>query len=397
MKGNDSMAFTGKATYAAGASLPEIAEDVSDIIGIISPHETPLLSHFGDPRREAKSTIHEWLEDSLLPNTDTINESSFTPNATSAASFDVSNGAYFLAGDQVRPEGSAEIMIVDSAAGDTLTVVRGYGGTTAEALTDGQTLHILGNAALEGAESPAVRFTNRVRRQNYAQIFTSAVEVSGSQLAATTIGVEDELQYQMQERLRELLRDLENCVINGVAPAANPEGSSTVRRTMNGILGQLVSNVNTPGDAVLPLGDGGGSDLLNEAILNTMMRSIWEQSSASVDTIVCHGVQKRRINQMIGDRRGFMPSDTTLSDLVSVYESDFGVARVIVSRWAPKDSVILLDSTRTSVLPLAGRSFQFKRLASAGDSEVGQVIGEYTMELRNENAHGVITGLGTAV
>lgn len=397
MKGSATMAFTGKATYSAGAALPEIAEDVSDIIGIISPHETPLLNHLGDPRREAKSTIHEWLEDSLLPNTDAVDEDSFTPNATSATTFGVTNGSYFLAGDQVRPEGSAEILLVESVSSNDLTVVRGYGGTTAEALADGQKLHILGNAALEGAESPAVRFTNRVRKQNYAQIFTSAVEVSGSQLAATTVGIEDELQYQMQERLRELLRDLENCVINGVAPAADPEGSGTVRRTMNGVLGQLSSNVNTPGDAVLPLGDGGGADLLNEAVLNTMMRSIWEQSSASVDTIVCHGVQKRRINQMVGDRRGYVASDTTLKDLVSVYESDFGVARVIVSRWVPKDTVLLMDSTRASVLPLAGRSFQFKRLASGGDSETGQVIGEYTLELRNENAHGAITGLGTAV
>ncbi len=99
------MAFTGKATYSAGAGLPEIAEDVSDIIGLISPHETPLLHHLGDPRREARSTVHEWLEDSLLPNTDVIDESSFTPNATSATAFEVSNGSYFLAGDQVRPEG----------------------------------------------------------------------------------------------------------------------------------------------------------------------------------------------------------------------------------------------------------------------------------------------------
>jgi len=391
------MAFSGKATYSAGATLPELAEDVSDLIGIISPHETPLLDHLGDPRREATSTVHEWLEDTLLPNTDAVDEDSFSPNATDATTFGVVNGSYFLAGDQVRAEGSGEIMLVESVSGDDLTVVRGYGGTTAAALADGQALHILGNAALEGAESPEVRFTNRVRRQNYAQIFTSAVEVSGSQLAATTIGIEDEMQYQMQERLRELLRDLENCVINGVAPAASPEGTGSVRRTMNGVLAQLSSNVNSPGDALLPLGDGGGADLLNESILNTMMRSIWEQSSASVDTIVCHGVQKRRINQMIGDRRGFMPSDTTLRDLVSVYESDFGVARVVVSRWVPKDTVLLLDSTRASVLPLAGRSFQFKRLASGGDSETGQVIGEYTLELRNENAHGAITGLGTAV
>ena len=40
------MAFTGKATYSAGVTLPELAEDVSDLIGIISPYETPLLDTF---------------------------------------------------------------------------------------------------------------------------------------------------------------------------------------------------------------------------------------------------------------------------------------------------------------------------------------------------------------
>jgi len=60
------MPFTGKATYSAGATLPEIAEDVSDIIGIVSPYETPLLDHLGDARRAARSTVHEWLEDALV-------------------------------------------------------------------------------------------------------------------------------------------------------------------------------------------------------------------------------------------------------------------------------------------------------------------------------------------
>ena len=37
----------------------------------------------------------------------------------------------------------------------------------------------------------------------------------------------------------------------------------------------------------------------------------------------------------------------------------------------------------------------FKKLGATGDSEMGQVIGEYTLELRNENAHGLIRGLAT--
>jgi len=60
------MPFTGKATYDAGSTLPELVEDVSDLISIVSPFETPLLDHLGDPRSPALSTIHEWIEDALV-------------------------------------------------------------------------------------------------------------------------------------------------------------------------------------------------------------------------------------------------------------------------------------------------------------------------------------------
>lgn len=146
------MPFTGKATYDAGATLPEIAEDVADVIGLISPHETPLLDHLGDPRIAARSTVHEWLEDALLPNTDLINQASFTPSATAATQFSVDHGSRFRIGDQIRADGAREIMLVTAITANQLTVIRGYGGTTAEALADNKKLLILGNAALEGAD-----------------------------------------------------------------------------------------------------------------------------------------------------------------------------------------------------------------------------------------------------
>ena len=59
----------------------------------------------------------------------------------------------------------------------------------------------------------------------------------------------------------------------------------------------------------------------------------------------------------------------------------------------PADSALFLDSSRVQVLPLSARSFHYKPLASTGDSEVGQVIGEYTLEFKNENAHGLVRGL----
>jgi hypothetical protein len=390
VKGEKQMAFIGKATYSAGTTLPELAEDVSDLIGIISPYETPLLDALGNPMREATSTHHEWLEDELLPNKDAINDSTFTDPAADT-DFVVDNGGRFRVGDQIQVEGSEELMLVTGINGDTLTVVRGYAGTTPEDLADNQVINILGNAALEGDDKPDARFTNRSRCGNYTQIFTASVEVSGTDIAASQLGLADELDFQKQERLRGLIRDLENTVVNGGKPTSNPEGSGSVRRSMKGIIQHLASNVFHTGDSGFPSGTG-----LDETKVNYVLREIWKASNGNVDLIVVGGFQKRQINAFCADSRTYAANDTTFTNMISIYESDFGVCRIVTSRWIPQDAVLFLDSSRICVLPLAGRSFHFKPLASSGDYECGELIGEYTLELKNEAAHGIIRDLSTS-
>ena len=384
------MAFTGKATYSAGTTLPELAEDVSDVIGIISPYETPLLDALGDPLREATSTHHEWLEDELLPNKDAINDDTYT-DPSADTDFVVDHGSRFRIGDQIQVESSEELMLVTNISTNTLTVVRGYAGTTPENLADNQVINILGNAALEGADKPSARFTNRSRCGNYTQILTATVEVSGTDMAASQLGLSDEMDYQKQERLRELIRDLENTIINGGQPASNPEGSGSVRRSMNGIVQHLATHVFHTGDSGFPTGTD-----LDEAKINYVLRQIWTSSSANVDLIIVGGFQKRKINAFCADSRAYGANDTTFTDMISIYESDFGVCKIITTRWMPQDAALLLDSSRINVLPLAGRSFHFKPLASGGDYECGELIGEYTVELKNEAAHGLIRDLSTS-
>ena len=305
--------------------------------------------------------------------------------------FVVDNGGRFRVGDQIQIEGSEELMLVTSIDSNTLTVVRGYAGTTPENLADDQVINILGNAALEGADKPNARFTNRSRYSNYTQIFTASIEISGTDIAASQLGLADELDFQKQERLREMIRDLENTVINGGQPSSNPEGSGSVRRSMKGIVQHLSANVFHTGDSGFP----SGSDLDEEKI-NYVLRKIWENSSGNVDLIVVGGFQKRKINSFCANSRSFGANDTTFTDMISIYESDFGVCRIVTTRWLPQDAVLLLDSTRVNVLPLAGRSFHFKPLASSGDYECGELIGEYTLELKNEAAHGLIRDLSTS-
>lgn len=380
------MAFTGKATYSAGATLPEIAEDVSDLVTIASPHETPLLDALGDPARVARSTVHEWLEDALIGNTDVLS------TEVSATVWAVGNISLYRPGDQVLVDGGVERVLVTAVdtAQSRITVTRGYGGTTQATISDDLPLTILGNAALEGDDAGTSRTTNRVRRSNYTQIFTSTIEVSGSELAVSQIGVRDEMDYQKANRVRELLRDLENSVINGVAPASNPQGSTTARRTMRGIRSFIQSNVFAPGVGGFP-----SDTKLTEAALNLALRTIWQEASSRVDLIVVNGREKRRINEFVATNRRFFSVNETYKDMVSVYESDFGTCRVIVSRNVPAGTVLLLDSSRISVMPLAGRSFHHKPLARTGDSDRGEVLGEYTLEFRNESAHGLIQGFTT--
>jgi len=178
------MSFSGKSTYDAGTGLPELIEDVSDIIGIVSPFETPLLNHLGDPKRAATNTIHEWLEDTLLPNSDTVNQTTFTPNAQDATAVTVNNGPRFQLGDLVRPGNAPEVIQVTAVSGNNLTVVRRHGGTPASSLSNTLKLTILGNAALEGADALTARFTSRARKQNYTQIFTATVDVTGTMQAS---------------------------------------------------------------------------------------------------------------------------------------------------------------------------------------------------------------------
>lgn len=381
------MPFTGKATYDGGSTLPELVDDVSDLVGLISPFDTPLLDAMGSPRYAAKSTRHEWFEDKLNPGYSHIdNAAGYNASATSWV---VDQGNAFRIGDLVKPEGSDEVLQVIAVSSNTLTVARGYGGSPAAAVNDHQRLRVIGHAALEGEDAPLPAFQNRQRRENFTQIFTESVMISGSLDAVGLHAVEREFDYQVIQRLRELLRSLEQSVINGFKSAASPEGSASARRTMGGLL-QFISGP----DAVV---HDAAAAALDEATLNSALRACWEKGGRP-GAIVCGGFQKRRISSFIQSARRYEAESTVLKSLVDVYESDFGAQRVILSRWVPADKVLLLDLDKIQVLPLQGRSFFVKPLAESGDFRKAQIIGEYTLEVLNagDGGQGVITNLATA-
>jgi len=365
------MAFSGRATYS---NFNAIAEDVSEIVSMISPRETPLLDLLGDAPYPAKSTLHEWLEDDLSPNTIITSSNVASTAADTALGVAASKASRLQVGMILRGPATAgsEYLLIVAIAGNTITVSRGFGGTLANSFTAGDTIEMIADAALEGDDVTVDTSGVRSRKQNFVQLFKKDVIVSGTQEAVTQLGgVSDEFSYQQTQRLREALRDLEKTVINGIL-SGNTIGTASARRTLKGIRSFITTNVNSVGAT------------LTESWFGNAIKSAWDNGGTDLDIVVAGVNYKRIIDSFNGSRKLIPNEDTRFSQLVSEYESTFGMLKVVLSRWMPANELLILASGRVKVLPLNGRSFQFKEVASQGDSRKGMVLGEYTLEFRNE-------------
>jgi len=368
------MPFNGLATYD---NFEGIGEDVSDLVAFLAPFETPLLDVVGTSDHPATNVKHEWLEDTLNPTTDAA--STAVASATGEGVLTVAHPGYFRIGDLIQLD--KEVMLVNSVSDvSTIGAARGYGGTAAAAHAAGCAITIIGNAALEGEETDEDRTTRQVRKANYCQIIKVGVKLSGTAQAVGWITTGDKLADVKVMRLREVLRDLEKTILLGRTDVATI-GSETARRSMAGIVCSLATNVTSCAS-------------LTETALNDLLQACHNQGSRDVDLIVAPPKQKRVISSWNSARIHVTNEANAYRNVVEVYESDFGTQRVIMNRWLPEDTLLVLDSSRIKAVPLAGRSFRYEELAKGGDYLRGQIVGEYTLELRNENAHGMLQGLG---
>ena len=66
---------------------------------------------------------------------------------------------------------------------------------------------------------------------------------------------------------------------------------------------------------------------------------------------------------------------------------------MVMDRWCPVTEAYILESGKVGFYTL--RSFEMKELSRAGDSLKGEVVGEISLLVANEEAHGKITGITT--
>ena len=138
-----------------------IAVDMRDQIAQLEPNESPFITFLRASKkntRVAHNPKFEWMEDKLVPNATTL-ATAIAANNTTSVVVATGDGKLFRAGTILMA--STEAMQVTAVSTDTLTVTRGFGGTTALASIALNTpIYIIGTPNAENATCCSVHSGN---------------------------------------------------------------------------------------------------------------------------------------------------------------------------------------------------------------------------------------------
>jgi hypothetical protein len=247
------------------------------------------------------------------------------------------------------------------------------------------------NTHVEGADASGWASADRDRLTNYCQIFTQPFAVTTTQEVVDTAGIKSEKAYQAAKKMKEHKRDIEYAVFNNTTAGA--AGNATTARTFKGI--KAFISAATPDHLIAPA--GGANTVLAESDLQDGIEACWNEGGM-VDTVLCSAKVKRRISgftKVTGlavttsgtteqEMRTVGAADKKLTRAIDVYETDFGLLRIIPDRYIPIDTgtggstdVYILEMQRWD-MPFLIRTF-IEDLAKLGDSFRSWVYSQLTL------------------
>jgi len=355
---------------------------IGDIIQMIDPRDTPLIELIGGLNAgrdkfqiSLNNTKVELLEDELDPLSTTANQG--TTITTATLSLTVTDASIFQDGHVIKMDSEYSVVTAVSTANNTITLnSRAYGGTNATHAT-GVTIEIVGMARAEGDDADYGPVVDITAPFNYTSIFQKGLNVSGTQQEFSQYGIDDELSYQADKAIPHLLRLVERATFEGIRQA----GSATTRRSMGGLGTFITDNTIGAGGTIVKAdidglmekcyADGGFPDALvmNHAVANDL-RAILDTSSF---------VRMTQENTAFGMRE------------IEFVRTQYGELKLVISRWCPVGTAYMLTTSKVGLITY--RPFRRYAIAKAGDSWKEEVVGEFTMLVANDKAHGKITGI----
>jgi hypothetical protein len=257
------------------------------------------------------------------------------------------------------------------------------------------------NSVLEGDDGVTDTATPTARLGNIHQISDKVARVSGTQRSVDHAGRDDELDYQVMLKGKELKRDMETILL---ANQGRNSGAPGTPRAVGAVLSWIFSNTSKgtngsdPSSAQVGVSvrTDGTMRAFTEALLKGVLQSAWN-NGGDPDVIMAGGFNKQQFSTFTGRSSPMEEAKSKkIVATVDVYESDFGTLKVVPNRFQRARDVLVLQMDMWAMGALPGRNMVSHPLAKTGDSDRKQLLSEYTLEARNEKASGGVFDVTSA-
>jgi hypothetical protein len=266
--------------------------------------------------------------------------------------------------------------------------------------TDSLAAATVANAAVEGDDATDATMSPTVRVGNYTQIVQKTIKISGTLESVDKAGRRSEKAYQLAKASAEIKRDMETII---TANQGRDAGSSSSARKLGALLSWIKTNTSkgTSGTDPTTIGVSTRSDGATRSFTETILKDVIQKvytAGGTPKVLMVGAYQKQAVSAFAGiaAQRYMAPGNepTTIIGAADVYMSDFGTVSVVPNRFMRTRDALVLDPDYAALAYL--RPFATNELAKTGDSEKTQILAEFTLEVRNEAAHGIAADLAVA-
>jgi hypothetical protein len=325
-----------------------------------------------DGSGSVEDTTFHWNEEAL--NADTLTVSGSVTSSGTSIVVASGHGARTHIGDLLKnkAEGSLEVSQVTAISTDTLTLSRGYSGTTKASIADAATLVVM-PAFQEGSDWSADKSVAPVDRSNYTQIvFAGDLLISRSQMKRRMATIAMDVDRQLANRAIELKRYWTSLALYGEDAASSPAGSDSVYRTTKGMRNFITTY--------------GTVDADNEAISLSVLDSnnlICVNAGKYPDTLLIGTDLVGGINGINASHRNAYESDTKMGYVVNqVLLGQGNVVDVVVDARVNTGDAFLYNRGDVTLRALAGSGMFIIAATDFVDGVKRRVGSEMGLEFR---------------
>ena len=359
---------------------------INEAFEIARSNRTGILSvvGMGSPRQAYDGYKMGWLDFRI----DATSSATTAAVLVDATTVPVVDGSKFRAGMTLSPTGSEEIILVTAVSGNNLTVVRGFGGSTAAALTSDQVLTIdsVGREENSLAENDGIFQPDSV--ENFFQTMDTAVEFSRRALSTIQFGDTNSLAFQVSERIRQLTIQMDRALVRGRKAVATIGGKDVTYTGGLRFYATQTGAINTSGAGALTL------DKINAANAEIVARggsantiAVGIKQARVINGLVAANYSSQRLADWTADEGAVLRLPTDLP-LVG------NVNQIVVDTNLADDELFIFESGMISVVPMtannAADSGAWRTLDATQNGQDGErtrIIGDFAMEVRQSKTH----------